>query len=92
MASTPKTLASGTTDVAIHTGPGRLVGLLITQVTAASPLTLYDNTSAAGLIVFSGTVPVGTTFYPMPDVLLNAGLFADRDATNAQAITAYLGQ
>ena len=66
-----------TTDTLLATGKNYLKGALIL---AASNLILYDNTSAAGKIIFqydnsTGTLPVHADFAHM--VQSHIGLFAD---------------
>lgn len=90
--SIAKSTASGTTDLQAVSGPGTLAGVLVTQITAASAFALYDGTSTAGNLIFSVSAPVGSTSYLLPNVRFGVGVFVDRDATNAQAFTLYLGQ
>lgn len=66
-----------TSDTLLATGKNYLKGAL---VLAASNLILYDNTSAAGKIIFqydnsTGTLPVHVDFSHM--VQAHIGLFAD---------------
>ena len=54
---------SATTTV--RTGAGYLTGIFVASASATPVITVYDNTSAATLIVNAFT-PIGGTFYPMP--------------------------
>ncbi|HEX9091031.1 MAG TPA: hypothetical protein VF831_06045 [Anaerolineales bacterium] len=60
----------------LHTGSGQLVGLVLTSNAAALQVTIYDNTSGSGTIIFSAYVSNA-----LPLVLFLADRFAIKFST-----------
>jgi hypothetical protein len=73
-------------DVQVMTGQGKLWGMLVVGGSAATTISLYDNTSATGDPIMNGSAPVNTVS-PMVDFIdfggipFNTGLYADITTT-----------
>jgi hypothetical protein len=85
-----------TSDTIIHTGACRLTGIqIITDGTNDATVILYDNTSAAGKVLFQGTVEGGAAIHyggrnwTFP-VSCNIGIYLDLTGTGASAIVEYV--
>jgi hypothetical protein len=55
-----KYIAAGGGNLLVHTGAGRLLGMLISSANAAAQtVTFYDNTSATGAVLLAVDLPAG---------------------------------
>lgn len=68
---------NGTTSQAIKSAAGTLYGIVVNSHSSGT-LKLWDNTSAAGTVVFNTiTFAAGPNFIPFPQgISFNTGLFA----------------
>ncbi len=92
-AQTSNSTGLRTADAAVRTGIGQLAAVLIvTNGTDAVTLTCYDNTSAAGTVLFKGTVAGASNFggvtFTTP-VQFGTGCFCDVSGTEG-AYIAYI--
>lgn len=83
-----------TTDKLIYTGPCRLSAILVmADGTNAATVTVYDNTSAAGKVIYSGGAPAGAYnggwIYQIP-VEMRTGIYVDVTGTNASYSIEYI--
>jgi hypothetical protein len=82
----PVTVAGGaryanlTSDTAVVTGAGNLVGIFVASASASPTIKLWDNTAAAGSVLVNTFTPIAGSWYPIP-VKFNTGLYVDVGGT-----------
>jgi hypothetical protein len=82
-------VSAGTTH---KTGPGQLVGVLLTGGGAAATLTLYDNTAASGTVlcvVKTGVNNSSQQWVPLAPYAFSKGLTSVLTGTGAVATAVY---
>lgn len=85
-------VASGTGDAqAVPAGGQTLVGFTVTSAAAGAVVYLRDGTTATDPVIASARVgAAGTVHVQVPAVNTSAGIFVDRDGTNAAELIIYL--
>lgn len=75
----------------VLTGPGRLIGVLLAGGSAASTVTIYDNTTASGAILAVLKCAANTAFAWTPEggQAVSKGLYAVIAGTAAAATIVY---
>lgn len=80
--------SSVTADTLIKTGPGYLKHIVITNVSVAGTLTVYDSTTETGTIIQSITLAISNSPLVIPvEGQFTTGCFVGFDATLAGRVT-----
>ncbi len=75
-------------SVQVKTGQGKLWAFLVVGGAGAASIDFYDNTSATGDPIMSGTAAINTsghviTFFDVDGIPFNTGLYADISGSGA---------
>lgn len=81
-----------TSDVAVKSASGQLVGVVLTAAAATATLTLYDNTAGSGivLVTLSAVANTSVTWQPPLCYVASKGIYADIDGSGASATVVFL--
>ena len=72
--------ANLTASAQVMAGSGGLMGIFVSQASAAPTIKVWDSLSATGKVLVNTFTPIAGTFYPMP-FLYTLGLFVTISGT-----------
>lgn len=64
----------------VMAGAGGLMGIFVSQASAAPTIKVWDSLTAAGAVLVNTFTPIAGTFYPMP-FFFSVGLFVTISGT-----------
>jgi len=88
----PAAYVNLTSDGAVKSGPGQLVGVALAAGSDAATVILYDNTTGSGTVICKLAAATGTSeaFCPCVPVSFQTGCYAVMTGTAESVSAAYL--